>query len=244
MIIYSNSCSFGAPGQGHKIYPEVIADHYGARLVNDGISASCNRRIIRSTLRSLIKLIPKNQSVLALVGLTFISRTELWQPFKNPTNDGDFHPIQLQDQTKINWKEGLIDTISPEIYKLTDLQIQDYYKQWLIHLSKEAEVTNLIADVIMLSEFASKNNIKIRIFCNTQKLPSSPEVDITAPFLKDFVEYSRNNQSIIDLWNFSFADYALSLGYQPKDREIYGSSGHPGESAHIKFGEYLLNNYV
>ena len=55
MILYSNSCSFGAPFQGHTVYPEVVANSLSAKLVNDGIPGSCNRRIIRSTLRSLIQ---------------------------------------------------------------------------------------------------------------------------------------------------------------------------------------------
>ena len=82
------------------------------------------------------------------------------------------------------------------------------------------------------------------IFCNTQKLPKLPEVDLSAPFLKDFVDYIHHSKSIIDPWGFSFADYAISLGYEPKDKELYGMNGHPGESGHIAFGNYLIDNYI
>ena len=245
MIVYSNSCSFGAPNQGHVIYPEIISKELSAELVNDGVPGSCNRRIIRSSLRSLITLKNKQNDITALIGLSFIGRTELWQPNKQPTlHDGDFHPIMNAKILSLDWSKNLHNTRINDIHKYADLEVKDYYKQWLIHMSKEAEVTNLIADVIMLTDFARLNNIKLVLFCNTQKLPGLPDVDINAPFLKTFVEYAKLNTSIIDLWEFSFADYALSLGHIPKDKSLFGVTGHPNEQAHIDFGNYLLENYV
>jgi|688.fasta_scaffold554015_2 hypothetical protein len=246
MILYSNSCSFGAPNQGHLIYPDIVASALGATLVNEGQARSCNRRIIRSSLRSLIQLKENANEITALIGLSFISRTELWQPhIKFAVGcDGDFHPLWSKDISNLDWSKGLLGNIYPDIFKLADHKVRDYYKQWLLHMSKEAEVTNLVSDVIMLESFAAANNIRILIFCNTQKLPGLPEVDIHAPFLQDFVKYVKINNSVIDLWNFSFADYALSLGYEPKDKHRYGLNGHPGEDAHIAFGNYLLENYV
>lgn len=243
MILYSNSCSFGEKNQGHVIYPEVVAKSLGANLINEGLAGSCNRRIIRSSLRSLINLRKQNSDITALIGLSFIGRTELWQPhMPSSGDDGDFHSISVNK--KLDWSNGLINTIIPDVYKFTDAEVMDYYKQWLVHMSKEAEVTNLVADMIMLSSFASTNNIKMLIFCNTQKFPESPSVDTSAPFLKNFVEYMTNDNSIIDPWKFSFADYALSLGYEPKDKNLFGLNGHPGEQAHVCFGKYLLDNYI
>lgn len=94
MIVYSNSCSFGAP-QEHIIYPDIVAKELNGTLVNDGTPGSCNRRIIRSSIRSLINIRKDyNGPLLALVGLSFISRTELWQPHLSVAdNDGTF--IQL-----------------------------------------------------------------------------------------------------------------------------------------------------
>jgi hypothetical protein len=245
MIVYTNSCSFGAPHQGHIIYPEVVAAALSANLINDGVSASCNRRIIRSSLRSLISLKKQHTDITALLGLSFISRTELWQTHKFPTEtDGDFHPITNDMITKLDWSQGIDTTYIKDVYNQADADVKDYYKQWLIHMSKEAEVTNLLTDIIMLAGFAQTNGITLLVFCNTQKLPGLPGVDVSAPFLQDFVEYAKLNKSIIDLWNFSFADYALSLGHRPKDEEIYGLNGHPGEQAHIAFGNYLLKNYI
>ena len=245
MIVYSNSCSFGAP-QGHTIYPEVVATELSARLVNEGTPASCNRRIIRSSVRSLLEL-QKNYSgpLLALIGLSFISRTELWQPHLPPVDrDGDFHPITNASIQRLDWSKGILSTHRPNIHEYADAEVKDYYKQWLLHFSKEAEVTNLLADVVMLESFARFNNVKILIFCNCQKLPSLPDVDTTAPFLASFKEYADTKNSIIDLWNFSFADFALDSGHLPKDQDRYGTNGHPGKEAHYEFGKYLLEKFA
>ena len=235
MIVYSNSCSFGAANQGHKIYPDIIAEKISGKLHNNGMGGSCNRRIIRTSLRSLIELKETHSDILALIGLTFISRTELWQPHLQlkTSNDGDFHSIT-------NWKAGLLSTVHPDSHKLAGPKVRDYYKNWLLHFSKEAAVTNLLSDIIMLYNFAVHNNIKILIFSNCEKFPTLPDVDRDAPFLTSLVKYAKLKTNIIDPWEFSFADFALGLGHLPKDKEIFGINGHPGKQAHMDFAEYLL----
>lgn len=240
MIVYSNSCSFGAP-QEHAVYSEIVARALNSKLINDGAPGSCNRRIIRSSVRSLID-IRKNYvgPMTALIGLSFISRTELWQPhLPNLDNDGDFHSITNSAIQKLNWSNGLNST-QHDVGEYADNEVKDYYKQWLIHFSKEAEVTNLLTDVIMLDSFAKLIDTNILIFCNCQTLPALPEVDVSAPFIASLKEYTDSKSNIIDLWNFSFAEFALEQGFLPKDQERYGLTGHPGELAHQTFGKFLL----
>jgi len=243
MIVYSNSCSFGSI-QEHVIYPELVSTELKGKLLNEGIPGSCNRRIIRSSIRSLIDIRKHHIGpVLALIGLTFISRTELWQPhLPSNGNDGDFHPITSLSIKKLDWSTGLVNT-KHNVYEYADSEVKNYYKQWLLHFSKEAEVTNLLTDIIMFESFAKSNGIDCLIFCNCQKFPSLPEVSTSAPFLNSLVEFSYTKNSIIDLWNFSFADFALDNGYQPKDYLKYGANGHPGKVAHEKFGFHLLEIY-
>jgi hypothetical protein len=241
IIIYSNSCSFGAPNQGHQIYPEIISNLFNGNLINDGIPGSCNRRIIRTSLRSLIELKSKHKNpIIALVGLSFISRTELWQPHLPPTNtDGDFHPIKNDTIESLNWANGLLGNDRPDVYKFADKQIRDYYKQWLIHYSKESVITDLITDLIMFIEFTKSLNIYPLIFSNCQLFPSLPEVDPSAPFLQSLLSHFILKKEIINPWEFSFATHALSLGHLPKDKEKYGLNGHPNEQAHKDFGNFL-----
>lgn len=241
-IVYSNSCSFGDPNQNHKIYCDHVADNYSAKIINRGIQGSCNRRIIRSSIRDLNELDDKSD-VLALIGLTFISRTELWQPWIDPVdNDGHFFPVMV-DYSKIDWsKNGLIDTIVPDIHKLADSRVHDYYKNWLLHYSPESAMTDLLTDVIMFCGWAESKNIKYRIFSNVDTLPGDDKVGYNSPFIQSLYKEVLNNKNIINPWTFSFASFALAHNLKPKDFNLYKHHGHPGEEAHKLFGQYLINH--
>lgn len=240
MIVYSNSCSFGAPNQGHPIYPDYVADEYSATLINRGKEGSCNRRIIRSSLRDLTEL-KDSDDVIALIGLSFVSRTELWQPWIDAVDtDGHFFPM-IVDHKKINWSiKGLIDTVVPDIHKLADSRIQEYYKNWLLHYHPESAITDLLTDIIMFCGWADSKNIKYLIFSNVDVLPGIDKVGYDSPFIQSLQKEIISNKNIIDPWNFSFGGYSLSQGLMPKDYQLYNTHGHPGDKAHKLFGEFLL----
>ena len=240
MIVYSNSCSFGAK-QKHSIYPEIVADAFSASLVNAGRSGSCNRRIIRNSLRDLINLKNKNEEILCLIGLSFITRTELWQPLIPAlSTDGNFHPLMVEC-TKFDWTRGLLDTQVKDIHLSAPKEVQEYYKQWLLHMSKEAIITDTIADIIMFKDFCLQNNISTLIWSNTQVWPAEPEVATDDVFLKDFIEYISIDNCIIDPWKFSFQQYAIDRGHRPKDEHVWGLSGHPSENSHKDFAKFLID---
>ena len=240
MIVYSNSCSFGIK-QEHPVYAELVATEFGASSVNAGLSGSCNRRIIRTSLRDLIDL--KNQNnkdILCLIGLSFITRTELWQPsIPALSKDGNFHSLAVE-HTKFNWAKGLLNTQIPDIHLSAPPPVQEYYKQWLLHMSKEAIITETITDIIMFKNFCLQHNIKILIWSNTQVWPADPEVAVGDIFLKNFVEYITADKHFINPWTFSFQQYALECGHRPKDEHVYGITGHPNGHAHRDFANFLI----
>jgi hypothetical protein len=246
MIIYSNSCSFGVSFHGESIYPELLASQLNAKLINDGIPGSCNRRIIRSSLRTLIELRRNNnEPIIALIGLSFISRTELWQPHLSTMgNDGDFHPITSQKILDLDWSNGLLSNSYPEIYKLADAPVRDYYKQWLIHYNEESAITELVTDLIMFIDCVKSMNISPLIFSNCQRFPSLPNVDVSAPFLSSLHDYLISKKEIINPWDFCFSEYALSLGHLPIDKNKYGLSGHPNQQAHNDFATFLHTKLI
>ena len=242
MIVYSNSCSFGAP-TSHPVYSDVVAKNLNCNLINNGLGGSCNRRIIRTTLRDCNELSLEHQDILVLIGLTFISRTELWRndlPAVN--NDGHFHPI-IPEYGKFDWSNGLIDTVVPGIHKHTDDKIKDYYKQWLIHYDRESRMTELCTDLLMLTGWLKSKNIKYVIFSNVCKLESDEYIGYNSPFISSLQQTLKQDPVIIDPWKFSFGTFALEQGLKPKDEDIFGEHGHPGEQAHFLFGEYLTHFY-
>ncbi len=241
MIIYSNSCSFGAPDQGHKVYADHVAEKLNATLINNGWSGSCNRRIIRNSLRDLDQIKTK-KDILVLIGLSFISRTELWQPeIQAFDTDGHFHSVTV-DNKKINWsKNGLINTIIPDIHKYARPAVQDYYKNWLVHFHPESEVTNLLTDLVMFTGWCRSYNIKYIIFNNVNVLPDDNQIGYNSPFISSLYDTINQDKNILDLWNFSFKDYAFLHNLRAKDYELYGMHGHPGPEAHNLFGKFLCD---
>lgn len=239
MLVYSNSCSFGFTN-GPKAYPELIAEHLGARIINNGMSACCNRRIIRTSLRDLLELRQTTgDHILALIGLTMLSRTEKWQPWLDQNhNDGDFASIRI-DSSRFNWTNGL-NTEHKDVWKYADKNLRNYYKEWLLLYDPEERVVELLADIVMFVDWARANNINCLVFNNMECLPEWGQT----PFLDTFKSKLEQSDNVIDLWKFSFRDYAWSLGHVPYDVEKYGEHGHPNQQAHIDFAEHLIVQYI
>jgi len=242
MIVYSNSCSFGAP-QEHITYGEYVSNHLGGEFINKGIQGSCNRRIIRTTLRDLNELKSSNKEIIALVGLTFLSRTELWREDLDVNdNDGHFHSLTI-NHSNLSWKDGL-NTEHKDVHKYIDSSVSGYYKEWLYHYNRESAMTELLTDINMLVGWLNNHNIRYSIFSNVDKLEGEEFIGYTSPFISSLRSSIENDKNIIDLWNFSFGSYSLENGFKPKDEELYGIHGHPNEDAHKTFGKYLLQKLI
>ena len=83
-LIYCNGDSYSDPAFHPsligKTYAHVIGDHLQGYVMNRAISGCCNRRIIRTTIHDMVQQRQLNptQKTIALIGLTFEVRSELW----------------------------------------------------------------------------------------------------------------------------------------------------------------------
>tara|TARA_R110000803_G_C11870845_1_gene308396 strand:- start:43 stop:762 length:720 start_codon:yes stop_codon:yes gene_type:complete len=235
MIIYSNSCSFGALNNSYPVYSEIIAKTLNAQLVNKGKPGSCNRRIIRTTLRDLNEI---TDDVIVLIGLTFISRSEIWRP-DLPAVDNDGHFYQIKPTQKLSWPNGLMDTIIPNIHEKVDPEIRNYYKEWILHYDREATMTELCADLVMLIGWLRSKGITYKIFSNVDKLEGSEYIGYNSPFISSLQDTILKDEGVIDPWKFSFGTFAREQGLRPIDEDVLGVHGHPGARAHELFAKYL-----
>jgi hypothetical protein len=242
MIVYANGCSFGLPvGPDSVCYSQLIAEKLNAQLVNSHRPGSGNRRIIRSSLRDLIELKKKsNEKILALVGLSFFFRTELWQPDLPATpNDGHFHPIRTETVVRTTKNQYYTSNIEQEC-KTIDPMTRDWFKQWMIWQNKESIITDQLADIVMFTSFCCEQKIDYLIWNNADIWPGLPEVDINDVFIRDFVSVALNKINLIDPWKFAFLPWALDQGLEPVDKDLYGEYGHPGPEAHRRLSAFLL----
>ena len=141
MIVYANGCSFGLPvGPEAICYSELIAQRLNAQLISKHTAGSGNRRLIRSSLRDLIELKKKsNEKILALIGLSFFFRTELWQPELPATpNDGHFHPIRTDHIRKTSKSQYYSGDIEKEYKKKFKTY---FYTPYIVYMSLMTDIT-------------------------------------------------------------------------------------------------------
>lgn len=219
--LYINGCSFTNDhtiiNQSEPQFGDHIAKHNGWQLTNAGEPGSCNRRIIRRTLKDSQEF---SNDTLVIVSLTMLSRTEmnvydLWDRLDPMMNKEDFfQSIKVQ---------------SP------DLIYQNYRDAWFKNYSEYGEFVNLATDVLMLSGYLQNKGIPYLIY------PYEPLV--TTPGLSDTLEKLPVYQTlscdpcVINLLNNSLNSY-LGPGSWWYDGN---TSGHLHAQGHAHAGNVLID---
>jgi hypothetical protein len=154
--IYANGCSFTYDNHiqhdlGQLCYPEILAQRYGISCTNAGRPGSCNRRIIRNTLRDSLSF---DNTTLILLQLTFLFRTE--KPY-TPGQNNEWKMAGATEEYHESIKNNPLEKIN-----------QQYFETYLRFFDPYAELTNLAADIIMLTGYLRSKQIPYFIFPYTQ----------------------------------------------------------------------------
>jgi hypothetical protein len=244
-LIYCNGDSYSDhcyhPALLNNTYANFVAEKCNGFVINSAISGSCNRRIIRTTLHDMIlqrKLNPA-QKIIALVGLSFDIRSEIWINDIESTKPEESNFKSHRFSNQVDWRENLlagkrIDT-PPSNEKIDNKFYNEFSRGRAYFYSPYAERINLLADLIMLKSTLDSLNIKFLIFQSPmmQKLES----DYLLDFFKDQVSADSN---IFDLETFSFCNWCLSKNFVPLDFLDRPEIGHYGPEAHRAFAEQIL----
>ena len=236
MIVYINGDSYSSISDG-KRYSDFLGEHYNCKSINNAISGSCNSRILRTSLRDLIELKKTEDSIIAVMSMSFILRTELWDMTYTDkfVNDGDFKSFQTTKS-----KKWFYDKESPIS------RYNDYSTQWLKWYNVEAETVNLIKEIILFTAWCKLNKIKYVVFSG----PLQEPIDFQAPFVNSFYNELINDKNILNIFTDSFTEYCVKQGFSPIDsftQEIHGKTyiiGHHGQQAHQSFANFLIKNYL
>jgi hypothetical protein len=146
--LYVNGCSFVRDNTIplHEHFVNHIAHRYGWSHTNAGWPGSCNRRIIRNTLKHSLEF---DSSTQVVVGLSALERTEInvydnWDP-DDPRMPGE------------DWFQGIkIDN--------TGSQFRDYREAWVRNYNIYGEAVNLATDVLALTAHLRVRNISYLIY--------------------------------------------------------------------------------
>jgi hypothetical protein len=244
-LIYCNGDSYSdenyhesLPG---KTYANTVANYCNGFVINNAVSGSCNRRIIRTTVHDVIQqqqLNPK-QKIIVLIGLTFELRSELWineiMHNKNEV-ESNFKPHRFSDQ--INWRDNLLADLnieSPNHYQLNEKFFKKFSEGRAFFFSPYAERINLLTDLVMLRALLESLNINFLIF-------QSPKAEkLESDYLLDFFKKQiALDKRFIDLEEFGFVDWCCNKKFTPLDYLDRPNLGHYGVDAHKTFAEEIL----
>jgi hypothetical protein len=243
-LIYCNGDSYSNPHYHPTLldntYANFVAKHYNGFVVNSSISGSCNRRIIRTTLHDIIlqRKLNTDQKIIALIGLSFELRSEIWVDGIKTTKpeESDFRTHTFSSQ--IEWRENLLAGISIDSenrYKLENKFFDQYSRGRAYFYSPYAERINLLTDLIMLKSVLDSLNITFLIFRSPSVEPLEDE------YLLNFFKTELSHDSrIFDLENFGFLDWCYKKNFVPLDFLDRPKIGHYGPDAHQAFAEQIL----
>jgi hypothetical protein len=220
--VYTNGCSFTGDwyrrDRGELVYGDFLSQQLGATFQNSGKPNSCNRRIIRTTVRDAINFPP---NTLALIQLTFLHRTEKYSTV-NDSNQWKFD------------REDYHECLKPQ-------EGGKFMTEFINQFDLRAEFTSLSSDVLMLTSYFKQRNISYAIYSfpnllegisptHGQELAStllSYELD------KDFAVMNLLNDSLFK--RLSPGDYFYdAIGSS-------GEIGHCNTQGHEAISEILLD---
>ena len=235
-MIYVNGDSFSFVSDG-KTFCDFLGDLLDTPSQNASFPGSCNSRIIRTTLRDLLRISEPDMYV--VINLSFILRTEIWDSDiagnNRFVNDGEF--VSIQPANGPNWFF--------EKAMFPRNKYSEYSRAWLQYYNPEAEMTNLLKELVLLTSWLKNRNIKYVVVSSALQ----ETVDLNSEFIRDFWAVVRDDPNIINFFEMSFTEWCLQRGHVPitkHQQEIRGrvyNIGHHGESAHRDFANFLFENY-
>ena len=244
-LIYCNGDSYSAENYHTtlhgKTYAHVVGGYCKAFVINHAISGSCNRRIVRSSLHDLILQRKHNpdQKIIALIGLSFELRSELWVDECNISGiSAESNFLTHRFSSQITWRENLLAERSIDTqntHGLSPIFFEKFSQGRAFFYSPYAERINLLADLVMLKSTLDLMKVDFLIF----QCPKAEQLQ--SEYLVDFFKQQLTmDDRFFDLEQFGFCDWCHESGFQPLDLLDRPRIGHYGSDAHRAFAEQIL----
>lgn len=237
-LIYCNGDSYSDENYHHslkgKTYAHAVGEYFSGFVINNAIAGSSNRRIIRSSVHDLMlqRSINPQQKIIALIGLTFELRGEIWLESKIQRSE---RPEESNFVTHTfaqipNWRERLLSSES----RPTRNFAEKYRQGRAYYYSPYAERINLFCDLVMFQSLAKQLNVDFVMF-------QCPKAEVLEQeYLLDFFKKNLDSKQILDFENFGFTSWCSEQGFQPLDYNDRPEIGHYGPDAHRAFAEKII----
>ena len=153
--LYVNGCSFTNDPviyytNKQKQYCDFFKDKYQFDVINRGVPGSCNRRIIRTTLRDCLQF---DSTTAVILQLTNLYRTEVdswdqsWQrdDYFDPSQEEIFHSVKFVDDSNSK-------------------PVKDFIKSKSKVVSEKQMFDELMVDLVMLTSYLDSKDIKYFVY--------------------------------------------------------------------------------
>ena len=243
-MVYCNGDSYSDenyyPTLKNQTYAHVVGEYFQGFVVNNAISGSCNRRIIRTAVHDLThqRTLNPDQKIIALIGLSFELRSEIWNNNKIPRNESESSFETHIFTEEINWRKMLLAGKDIGLKKnkhRIDQKFFDKYSQGrAYYYSPYAERTNLLCDLMMFQALMQQLDIQFLIF----QAPMAEKLE--SEYLLDFFKSHLKSENFFDFETFGFARWCCQQGFVPLDFKDRPNIAHYGPDAHRAFAEQIL----
>lgn len=220
--IYINGDSYSAPKQQHRVYGDFLQEITGIPVDNQALVGAGNRNIIRNTVADL----SRREPTLCVLGLSFITREELW------ATDDQWNDKEIRLATRIRDRErrlgsrfitdSWLEKNPPPGYR----RYMDICRQWC----------DAYMDLHMLAHTLTQMNHSYYIFGAAHNSMGDPELDFGyRGYLFNLPQYiwCRQNPHIIPLEEFDIPRWARDRNTDTTE------TGHLLEEGHRRFAEWL-----
>jgi hypothetical protein len=243
-LIYCNGDSYSDPNYRPFMKTETYAHHVANTLhgfaINNAISGSCNRRIIRSACHDLLlqRELNSDQQIIALIGFSFEIRDEIWIDDLNqdrPAQESNFRTHQFSRE--LHWRQHLYNDeliVDRNRYGVDKKFLKRWSEGRAYFYSSYAERINFLMDVMLFKTILEKHNIDYLMF----QAPLAEKLE--NEYLLDFFNDRVRDDRIFNFETFSFCDWCYKNGFQPIDSTEPKDIGHYGPAAHKEFADQIL----
>jgi len=243
-LIYCNGDSYSDPNYKECMREETYAHHVGKSIggfvINNAISGSCNRRIIRSSCHDLLlqQELNPDQKIIALIGFSFEIRDEIWiDELEQERDPQESHFRTHQFSGELHWKQHLYDDrliVMDNKYPIDKKFLKKWSEGRAYFYSSYAERINFLMDILLFKSILEKNNIQYLMF-------QSPLAEkLENEYLLDFFKQRIQNEKILDFETFSFCSWCNENGFMTLNCNEPRDIGHYGPDAHRAFANQIL----
>jgi hypothetical protein len=218
-FIYVNGDSYSAENSGSKCYSDFLHDKLNIPVFNKASAGGNNYRITRIALENILEMKSQHPSMLAILGMSFITRDEIWYD--------DIEQSQVIPD-RAEFPQSRLATS-----RVLDNGPWDKIKDRIVDLNINRQLVHFYTNLYMLTQTLENFGIDYFIF-SAARNDGWREANWSFINSLQIVKECNSNPKIFNLHDFSIPVFAEQNNIKTTN------TGHLFENGHDKFSDFLI----